>query len=359
MSAINKSSTSIGHTYAMENSIREDNQLWDLFTKEEEYSFSCLDKYKRFPYSSSRYKNPLDPTVSKYLSEKGFGIDYPDEYKFALCLTHDIDNIFVPKSHIARSLFCLHDSWKTSNFIIKSLIKKTSPYKNLADIITLEKRYNAKSTFFFLADGKDPRRFRYNLSDLSDVIPALLDNDCDIGLHGGFCSYNNLDQIKLQKYKLEKVLNKDIIGYRGHYLRFSTPITWELLKEAGFKYDSTFGYPDMIGFRNGICYPFHPFDLNTNNFLNILELPLNLMDSTLLDYMKKTPENSWPYIKQLIDSTELYGGICTILWHNDTFFNPYKKKWRDLYAKILEYASKKNAWMTSANEIYFWWNKNI
>jgi hypothetical protein len=59
------------------------------------------------------------------------------------------------------------------------------------------------------------------------------------------------------------VLKKEVFGYRNYYLRFKTPETWELLAEVGFSYDSTFGYHGYAGFRNGMYYPFSPYNLNT------------------------------------------------------------------------------------------------
>lgn len=57
--------------------------------------------------------------------------------------------------------------------------------------------------------------------------------------------------LKKKKRRLEEVLGKKVVGYRNHYLRFRVPDTWELLSKAGFKYDTTFGYSDCAGFRNG------------------------------------------------------------------------------------------------------------
>jgi hypothetical protein len=38
---------------------------------------------------------------------------------------------------------------------------------------------------------------------------------------------------------LESVLEKEVVGFRNHFLRFRIPDTWELLSKAGFKYDTT------------------------------------------------------------------------------------------------------------------------
>jgi hypothetical protein len=51
-------------------------------------------------------------------------------------------------------------------------------------------------------------------------------------------------------------------------------------------YDTTFGYNDLVGFRNGMCYPFRPYNLNTASEVNILEIPLALMDGTLFDVIR-------------------------------------------------------------------------
>ena len=94
------------------------------------------------------------------------------------------------------------------------------------------------------------------------------------------------------------------------------PTTWELLRTAGFKYDTTFGYADCVGFRNGMCHPFQPFNLNTDQYIDIWEIPLTIMDKTLLSYMELDMATSWEITKRLIDTTEELGGVITVLWHN-------------------------------------------
>ena len=174
-----------------------------------------------------------------------------------------------------------------------------------------------------------------------------------MGLHGGHNAYNTLDEIKTKKKRLEKVLGNKVVGYRNHFLKFKVPDTWELLSKAGFKYDSTFGYADCVGFRNGMCHPFRPFNLDTNREINILELPLTIMDCTLFDYMRLDFDKVWDVTKMLIDSVEKHKGIITILWHNSYMVDDKLK----FYEKILNYCYDKGAWMTSGEEIWELWNK--
>jgi len=73
--------------------LKSNEELWDLFTKKEEYTPLILDQYKRFPYCLSRHKNIFKPLVSEFLIQNGLSPEYPDGKKFAVCLTHDIEDI--------------------------------------------------------------------------------------------------------------------------------------------------------------------------------------------------------------------------------------------------------------------------
>jgi peptidoglycan/xylan/chitin deacetylase (PgdA/CDA1 family) len=354
--------------------LEQNKELWDLFTRKEEYSQNKLDKYDRFGYANSGYKRISEAIVSDFMVENGLEIEYPDNKKFAICLTHDVDDVYPPFQHIfLSSLYCMRHF--DINEIKKQLIwvinkKKFSPYINFEKIIALEDLYNAKSSFYFMSTDRDIRRFRYNIEDLEIELGFIIDSGWEVGLHGGFYAYNDLRELKKEKKRLEEASGKEAIGYRSHYLRFKVPDTWNLLYKAGFKYDTTLGYPDTIGFRNGMCHPFKPFDLNCNKQIDIFEIPLNIMDGTLFHSARLTdeaknfinPTNSfdeaWHITKNLIDSVEKCHGIVTLLWHNYVFNCPFRENWSRLYKKILDYCDKKNAWMTNGEEIYNWWIKN-
>jgi len=229
-----------------------------------------------------------------------------------------------------------------------------SPYMNFDQIMQLEEKYGAKSSFYFLTAKEDPRRFRYDIEDTENELGLILDKGWEVGLHGGYYSYDEFNKIEVEKNDLVKVLGKEIIGFRNHYLRFKVPDSWELLSKAGFKYDTTIGYNDMIGFRNGMCHPFRPYNLTEKRSIDILEIPLVIMDGALFE-VTNSFEDAWQYTKKLIDVVETYHGVITILWHNYVFNCPFRRQWKKLYEKILAYGYEKNAWMTSGEEIYKWW----
>lgn len=106
-----------------------------------------------------------------------------------------------------------------------------------------------------------------------------------------------------------------------------------------------------------MCHPFHPYNLNTEGEVNILEIPLSIMDVTMFD-LGKSSEEVWNLVKRLIDTAASYRGVICLNWHNDSFNCPFKNTRKIMYEKILEYCYSKNAWMTSGENIYSWWKKN-
>ena len=332
--------------------LKQNKELWDLFTRKEEYNPLMLDKYDRFPYYLSKYRNIFEPEVSKFLIENGLEVEYPERKKFAVCLTHDIDVVYLSKQSIilgaAKSLLIQHQIKTALQIPFYNINKNWNPWWNFKDIMALEEKYGAKSSFYFLTLNKGDLDFNFKVEDLEHEIGNIADNSWEVGLHGGHNAYNNFDEIEEKKKRLEKVLGKKVVGYRNHFLKFKVPDTWELLSKAGFKYDATFGYADCVGFRNGMCHPFRPFNLDTGKEIDILEIPLTIMDCTLFDYMKLDMEGAWKITKLLIDTVERYNGVITILWHNTYMAGENLK----FYEKILKYCYEEGAWMTSGEEIW-------
>jgi hypothetical protein len=94
-------------------------------------------------------------------------------------------------------------------------------------------------------------------------------------------------------------------------------------RAAGFRYDTTIGYSDGVGFRNGMC---HPYDLTADKEMGTLEIPMIIMDCVLLDHHRSFRE-AWDITKRPVDETERYNGVLTMLWHNDAFSLAYKRDW--------------------------------
>jgi len=338
--------------------LRQDPEIWDLFTRKEEYDNLIRDKYDRFPYYSSKNRDIFEPKASQRLVEHGYTIKYPNDAPFAVCLTHDIDSVY--QSILSKGLSTLSPlkKGKLSEVIhtIYRMRSKKVPFCNFSTIMDLEEKYGANSSFFFMVENPCEQNFAYNIEDLEPEICEIIDRGWEVGLHGGHTTYLNSQEMKKKKELLEKVTHKPVLGYRNHFLRFKIPDTWEYLSKVGFQYDSTLGYADCVGFRSGICHPFRPFNLNTDHAINILEIPLIVMDGTLdSTYMRLDDEGKWNYIKLLIDRVASCHGVFTLLWHNTYFIGENRER----YERILAYCKMKGAWLASGERILDWWKYNV
>lgn len=339
---------------ALFDSLKSNRELWETFINNEE-----------IPDTESRYDrlskiDVMSPVVSECLMKQGYQVSYPDHKDFAICLTHDVDDIYPPLSHrLLSDLWSMRKrEWSgvKEHLLWNRKKTQTSPYINFQKIMELERKYNAKSTFYFITTAKDPRRFRYNIEDIADELKLIVEKGWEVGLHGGYYSYNDLNAVKQEKSRLERALGREVTGYRNHYLRFKKPDTWDILQTCGFHYDSTYGYTNMVGFRNGMCHPFRPYDLQNKKWMELYELPLHVMECAMFDFAK--PDEAWEMIRQLLEKVELSKGVITILWHNNVFSCPYREQWGAVYEKILQYGRERNAWMTSGEEIWRWWKEH-
>ena len=329
-------------------------ELWDIYSRKEEIEPYTPDKHNRFTAAQSQNKNIANPIVSEYLTNNEFSISYPDDKKFAICLTHDVDELYVPRIHkLANAKYFAGKGKFLSSckgLVSGSQKNKKSPYWNFSQIMDLEEKYGATSSFYFMATDKDILRFRYDIEDLNGELGNIADRGWEVGLHGGYYAYNDINEISFEKKRIEEVLGKKVVGYRNHYLRFQYPLTLELLEKAGFLYDTTLGYESVIGFRNGMCHPYHPYNPNKNELMNIIELPMAIMDGALFS-MTSDFDNAWIIVKQMIDTVaELHGVLC-VNWHSNDFNCPFKENWVKMYERILDYGYQMGAWMTNGNNI--------
>ncbi|MDD2779300.1 MAG: polysaccharide deacetylase family protein [Methanoculleus sp.] len=330
-------------------------ELWDLFTGKEEYSPEVVDRFGRIQSNAGGNQNLIEPLVSRYLIERECKFEYPDGRPFAICLTHDIDHLYQPllEKGLATAVAIRDRNFRKALQMILQFHNKRHPWCNLRAITEIEEHYGARSSFFIQALDPDDQDYTYDVSDLESELGEIADESWEIGLHGGYMASTGLEGLVNDKQRLERILGKPVVGYRAHSLRFKVPDTWELLAEAGFRYDTTYGYADHVGFRNGMCHPFQPFNLNTGQFVDIMELPLVFMDRTCLTYMQLDARATYDLAVRLIDAVAACHGVLTLLWHNTTMDGALL----GVYEKILQYCSDSGAWMTSGDEISSWWQK--
>lgn len=271
-----------------------------------------------------------------------------------VCLTHDVDRVRKTYQYLTKTGKTLlkgqvHRAWK----MLKKGFEPKSPYWGFDTVIDIENKYNAKSTFFFLEESAKVQwwnptsykialgRYHVNEPKVAEMMRYLDANGWEIGLHGSYYSYDNPELLKREKVAIEDVLGHEIMGIRQHYLNWNEK-TWERQKEAGFKYDSTWGFTRAIGYKENKVTPFFPF-----GDPDFCEIPLVIMDSCF-----DSESERWDKLEQLIAQAENENGILVINFHTNNFdeveFPMYKRN----YVRLIETLQARGAEFLTMKEAY-------
>ena len=311
---------------------------------------------------------------------------WPEDKSFAVCLTHDVDEV---SSHsLKQSLRAFRAPFGGLNSTINKLkrlfnlgYKAFQACKNgfgkdplhcYDRWLTIEEKAGARSTFFFWPGWNNITKHHhtdstYQLHDqvqfdgqgctVFEMIQEISRRGWEIGLHPSWYSYNDIDELKRQKESLENALGYPIESVRQHFLHYDIRHTPRAHSEAGIKYDSSLGFSDNVGFRFGTCYPWRLYDLNAKEELPILEIPLIIQDVAMLHPtkgMRIDASMAMSYVIQIAKEVEKVGGVLTLSWHPNEIIN--QNSW-DLYKKVLDHLEEKQPWMTSVKEIGDWWQR--
>src|SRR5262249_52600111 len=105
---------------------------------------------------------------------------------------------------------------------------------------------------------------------------------------------------------------------RQHWLRFESQRTlFREVENAGMLADSSLGFPETTGFRNGASFAFPPYDFERERPHEFLEIPLALMDGGLEAESRMTGAQPQRIADEVLANSRTLGwGGISLLWHN-------------------------------------------
>jgi hypothetical protein len=158
-----------------------------------------------------------------------------------------------------------------------------------------------------------------------------------VGLHPSYQSNNARSILQKEKKRLEEILGEEVDSGRNHFLKLKIPYTYEQQLKCGFLNDYTLGFADIPGFRAGIARPFQWYNLKKDQCTELSLHPFALMDGTLNEYMKLTPNEAKQKMDALKSEIKQYGGDFIMIWHNETIGNYGKwNGWKDVLEHFLK-----------------------
>jgi len=324
-----------------------------LLSSWQEYFSEERDRHGRFPFSASvqqRYGFVAVPVVNYYFDvlrtavEHALGqpmqpLRWEHDAPFAAFITHDIDNLFSAwKAPVKAALF--RREWLSFGQQIWQHFTQRDAWDNLAEVHQTVAHYGAKSTFFFLPERRKSANGTpnadYSMRAAWPLMKPLAEAGAEIAVHGSLLAADNLwlkDEANLVG---DDATN---LGLRFHYLRWEPRLTPTIVSQAGFVYDSTLGFAEHFGFRNSYCLPFYPFNFERGEAFEFLEIPLNVMDATLHhpNYLQLAPQEILPALTPMFQEIERFGGVCTILWHNENFDPANTRNGPQQFRELMEY----------------------
>lgn len=296
---------------------------------------------------------------------------WPGDRPFALFLSHDVDQIFdrelfrvlADVNHIRRR-FTDGEPGSTRlalRRVARALLKPKPTSQDFQEIVNLEGRHGFRSTFFLLHDrywARNGARYRIDHPVLAEIASEIRAAGCELGLHGGYYRFNDAQAYRESRDLIGELFGCEPIGIRNHHLRFSYPHTWRAQVEAGFSYDATYGSSTVAGPRSLMPLPFQVFDREADRPLDLIELPLTLMDNTLFRVMRRTTgDTALKAALSIIEPVIGAGGLVSLLWHNNYFNEPEYEVWHQTYRLLLETLAAQKPWCATGGEIAGWWRR--
>jgi hypothetical protein len=306
----------------------------------------------------------------------------PAGYRFVVCLTHDIDFVGMRDHFFDHSMFGFGYRavvGSVRNFLRRRLtfgqvIENWKAVASLPFVFAgwardfwepfdwyLETEKDLPATYFLIpfkrragskvdSPNASRRATAYDIGDLKESTSRLLAHDCELGVHG-IDSWHDSNKGREELGRTRAVTGALSIGIRMHWL-LRDATTPRVLEDAGYYYDSTFGYNDTVGYRAGTGQVFRP--LGTEK---LLELPLHIQDGALFfpDKLDLSEQQAEQRCQPLIDAAIRLGGVLTLLWHDRS--HAPERFWGGFYRRLIAQLKTLNAWFASGSQAVGWFEK--
>lgn len=357
--------------------------VFDTLTRQEELTNLDRDEWGNFDCQHSNAfrlgdhrRAWLDELILQSFPTLARKSIWPDNKPFALCLTHDTDELglHVHISKLKREFARVQDG-NPARRIAKGLVSAGTHFARsinasikpetlrIESWLKIEAQYGFKSTFHVFPQHLITRHewdcdYRYTdkviykqqLLPFGDVMREVHKAGWEIGLHGSYDSAFDADLLLAQKRQIEDVIGAEVLSTRQHYLHFAIQTTPHVQHQAGFSADSTLGFNRNIGFRAGASFPFQMWDDRRQQALDLWQIPMHMMDVSLFrdDTLKLDEATAIEHALGMLKYVAALGGCLTLNWHTHLAHIPHMQ---NVYTAILAEAARLGAWGCSMRDV--------
>jgi hypothetical protein len=329
-----------------------------LLSRYEEYLAHQKDMYGRYAHENSlAYKeNFLHlPLINLWLIDFKKAI----QRKFPSFTIHHSPFTILPTYDIDEAWSYQHKTWlRTAGGIAKAIItghwarvgerrkvlqgKMTDPYDSYEWMDQLHREYKLEPRYFFLVADKTAKYDR-NILPKEKMLQQLIRRHGEkysVGIHPSWQSGDDSSLIKKEMRTMEKITGKKIHSSRQHYIRFTLPVTFRLLIDAGIREDFSMGYGSINGFRASVASPFYWYDLEKEEATGLLLYPFCFMDANSFFEQKFSAQQALEEMRQYCQAVKSVNGMYISIWHNSFLGSePLFAGWKEVYEQFIREVS--------------------
>jgi len=253
---------------------------------------------------------------------------WPEGKRWAAAITHDLDVVDLWPVFTALRMAELARKGELQRVVRTALsalvsIGRDPVQRALRALLDVEKERGIVSSWFVLCGT--PTFGTMRAGDLTyrpegrgaqAALQALRDQGCEINLHGSFATSDDHAQFAEQRRRLAGLTQQPVEGVRQHFLRMRPGETIRGMAAAGFRFDTTAGFPDRNGFRLGVGDVIPGWDGAGDKPLDVQEAPVIWMDRALSKYAGVEDPEAW--ISEgvaLADACRAVQGLWVGVWH--------------------------------------------
>ena len=173
-------------------------------------------------------------------------------------------------------------------------------------------------------------------SFFDQIVSEMHSQQTEFGYHSGYEAGWDPSQLRMEHGRLCERLGMDVTVHRSHYLRYRQDLLFPTLEKLGIVVDSSIAWAEQTGFRAQTCRPYPIFDLNQNRPLNVLEIPLAIMDTQPFGYMGLDVEDAIDDASAIVKTVKRHGGVLVWNFHHHIFDDIDAPSWHLLMEAAFE-----------------------
>lgn len=367
-----------------------------LLLRDEERGFAHRDPSGcwEYPFSDNFHRGRLfEPEIDSWLADQrqrltsdGVRLEplWPSGHPFVMAVSHDIDELshqMTARQWLRSARLRLAASgWRgrmkallaglpVSLWQLRHVRAAPDLAATIERALTIEAELGIRASWFFTVwpcgrphpvdcvySFDESCRFEGRVQPVRDMVRAVAGRGHEVGVHGSFASALEPELLVDEAAVTAAASGRPVRATRQHWLHWQVDHTPALQERAGLAVDGTLGFNNSAGFRAGTSLPFPLWDERQGRELNVLAVPLTMMDVALFrpGAMGLDLSLALSLADRLLNCVADLGGLLSLLIHPSHLLDPrVEALMRHVAAKALA----RGAWTATHGEIRDHWDR--